>query len=269
MLDPLDHAYWTLYRYLQPLDHRLLRRRLLRWRIPPGLDSRVVTIRSGLGRGLRWQHRDGYSHFFWTGTYDHGMQRAMKRHVRPGHVVYDIGGNAGFHALLFGRLTGPAGRVFCFEPLAENIAMIELQLSLNHLPWCQVVPAAVSDREGSADLFLGTTNAVATLVESHSTGDGGGRVTTTTLDAFSRSHPPPDAVKMDIEGAEGLALAGARDMLGGRARPVFFIELHGAHCARAVVDVLLAHDYAFESLAGRPLTTAELPPRGQVVALPR
>lgn len=266
MRDTLDLAYWTLYRRLQRIDRRFLKRGLLRLGTPRDIERRVVTIKSGVGRGLKWQHRDGYSHFFWTGTYDHDMQQAMKRYIKRGQVVYDVGGNAGFHALLLARLVGPRGRVFCFEPLPENIDMIRCQLALNPVPWCDVVAAAVSDQVGTADLFAGSSNAVATLI------DRGGalsaRVDTVTLDSFSRENPLPDAIKMDIEGAEIMALAGAREMLARRVRPIFFFEFHGLDCVRAVTQVLGEHDYRYESLSGEPMTPADLPARGQAVALP-
>jgi FkbM family methyltransferase len=268
----ISTTYWNTYRYIQAIDRRFLNMRFLRLGTPPDIDvaGRPVTIQSGLGRGLRWQHRPGYSHYFWTGTYDHAMQPAMKRYVRPGQVAYDIGGNAGFHALLFARLVGESGRVFCFEPLPENIEMIALQLGLNDMPWCEVVAAAVADQEGSAELYSGSTNGVASLVLGNRSGRPvAAQVKTLTLDEFCRENPPPDIIKMDIEGAEGLAIAGAQNMLASGARPVFFFEFHGPECVRAVVDGLLGHGYRFESFAGTPLTTAELRPRGYAVAVPR
>src|SRR5688500_13704019 len=41
---------------------------------------------------------------------------ALRKIVRPGMTILDVGGNLGLYTLLLSRLVGPAGRVVTFEP---------------------------------------------------------------------------------------------------------------------------------------------------------
>jgi hypothetical protein len=64
------------------------------------------------------------------------------------------------------------------------------------------------------------------------------------LDEFVHSggNPPPQVVKMDIEGGEVMALPGMRRILE-ETRPLMLMELHGPESARAVWNVLTAAGY--------------------------
>src|SRR5687767_350318 len=43
----------------------------------------------------------------------------MRRFVREGDVVFDIGANIGLHSILLSHLIGPRGRLHTFEPNIE------------------------------------------------------------------------------------------------------------------------------------------------------
>jgi hypothetical protein len=88
-------------------------------------------------------------------------------------------------------------------------------------------------------------------------------VEVTTLDAAAAPHGAPSFIKLDVEGAEGQALAGARAVLSGfngAPRPGWLIELHGPQCAADVKRDLTSHGYLFFGIDGRPVPAdAELP----------
>src|SRR5215210_7228240 len=50
--------------------------------------------------------------------------------LRPGDVAVDIGANIGLYTLLFSRLVGEEGRVYAFEPAAENARRLRVNLLL-------------------------------------------------------------------------------------------------------------------------------------------
>ena len=60
--------------------------------------------------------------------------------------------------------------------------------------------------------------------------------------AFELDHPKPDAIKMDIEGGEVLAIKGVERILQ-EIRPLLLVELHGHEAARAVWESLARHHY--------------------------
>ena len=59
-----------------------------------------------------------------TGTHEVQVQEALRRTVRAGDVVWDVGANIGSFALLAAGLVGPAGRVIAIEPEAGCAAAI-------------------------------------------------------------------------------------------------------------------------------------------------
>ena len=52
------------------------------------------------------------------------VQQTLVNYLAPGSVFYDIGANVGFFSVLGCRLVGPTGQVHCFEPIAENVALL-------------------------------------------------------------------------------------------------------------------------------------------------
>jgi hypothetical protein len=64
------------------------------------------------------------------------------------------------------------------------------------------------------------------------------------LDEFVYGHgnPPPQVIKLDIEGGEVLALPGMRRILA-EARPLMLVELHGPESSRLAWETLTAAGY--------------------------
>jgi len=77
-------------------------------------------------------------------------------------------------------------------------------------------------------------------------------VPTLTLDSLLGDLPAPDFVKIDIEGAEIMALSGATHMIQD-VRPVFYIEVSEAHSAEAL-RIFHSANYIASSPAGDLLT---------------
>jgi hypothetical protein len=76
-------------------------------------------------------------------------------------------------------------------------------------------------------------------------------VSAITLDEFAAQHRPPSVIKMDIEGAEALALDGARRLLSERVARTWIVEIHSADLDRAVAERFQAAGYALSKLPGR------------------
>ena len=75
-------------------------------------------------------------------------------------------------------------------------------------------------------------------------------VETITLDQFVSSHKSyksPDIIKIDIEGAEHLALYGANELIK-RQRPLLLIEVHSVVAMLKVSEYLFALDYEIKLL---------------------
>jgi FkbM family methyltransferase len=175
------------------------------------------------------------------GVFELDVQACMVERLKPGSVFYDVGAKSGFFSLLAAQLVGERGRVYAFEPLPENQRHIHQLLEANRIGNVTLAPEAVSDRSGEAELFFGGDASTPTLLPRQ---DGRSlKVKTTSLSDFAALHQPPDFIKMDIEGAETMAMEGAEDILSG-ARPVtWLIECHSQEKEAAVTSKLRSHGY--------------------------
>lgn len=216
---------------LSRIGHALLAR--------DGKGPRECVIASGLGRGLRLRVLPETPKSYRMGTHELQMQSAMREHVRPGMVVYDCGANVGYFSALLARLVGDGGRVYAFEPSPASLECLRAAVELNGLSNLTVVPEGVWDERGTLRFRRGDEGA--SLVVDHVEGvfgeaterDDAGPgscidIKVNSLDNFvyEQGHAPPDFIKLDVEGAEGHAMRGARRLLAER-RPGLLLEIHG------------------------------------------
>jgi FkbM family methyltransferase len=156
--------------------------------------------------------------------YEPHVTAMLRRHLKPGMTVVDVGANIGYLSMVAAVAVGPGGKVLCFEPDAERCVMLQLSIEANHYSHVEVFPFAVADRVRNmiydANAGTGTTSSL----------DGEfiptpqrSLVRAVTLDATLRDEPSIDILKMDIDGAEALALRGAQELLK-RHRPLIFTE---------------------------------------------
>lgn len=147
-------------------------------------------------------------------------QGFFSRHVSiaPGDTIFDLGGNLGTSAMLFSRLTGPQGRVYSFEPIFHDL--LQRNLVENGIENVEVIAAGVGATSEEV-VFAVTDIGIDSRIARPS--KGGRRrlsVPMMRLDDFveQRQLQRVDLIKMDIEGAEELALRGAERVLA-RFRP--------------------------------------------------
>jgi FkbM family methyltransferase len=76
----------------------------------------------------------------------------MRRIVRPGDVVFDVGAHIGLHNVMFSAAVGPAGRLHAFEANPRKIHA--LAATLGRLPNATLHPFGLSDHSGEAVLFV-------------------------------------------------------------------------------------------------------------------
>jgi FkbM family methyltransferase len=158
--------------------------------------------------------------------------------LKPGDSFIDIGANIGFFSVLAAKLTAPDGHTFSFEADTENFTGLvrhgEVNALQNFTPVCQPVSDSVeqrpfftnSDDEGGHALWDPGTfprNDNSRINPSSELRQ------TVTLDSYFGNRTDiaaPKAIKIDIEGAEELALRGAANLLSSGDIPFVICELH-------------------------------------------
>lgn len=233
-----------LYRW-RPLANAI--RGVLNRAAPQGLT--LVEVAAGGLAGYRLYLDLQTEKDYWLGTYEPELQSALKVLAQPGWVAFDVGANIGYITLLLQAQVGPAGKVFAFEALPANLERLRLNLQQNGLADAvQVVPAAVVDSGRPVRFLIGPSGgmgkAEGSAGRTQVAYEGVLQVDGLALDDFvyRQGNPPPQLVKMDIEGGEVLALPGMRQVLH-QARPVMLLELHGPEAAQAAWRELRAAGY--------------------------
>jgi FkbM family methyltransferase len=135
----------------------------------------------------------------------------IRRLVRPGDRVVDVGANIGFYAELLAECAGPTGAVYAFEPEPLNFA--RLAARARAYPQLHAVAACLGERGGTAELFLSPDLNIDH--RTYPTGDErrSVRVDALALDEFLPAGEQLRFVKMDVQGAEYAALSGMRATL--------------------------------------------------------
>lgn len=149
----------------------------------------------------------------------------IRSQLRPGDVFVDAGANIGIYTIVGSAAVGPEGIVVAIEMMPETFDRLRTHVEMNNCLNVILVNKAVSDRSGGhipvtvpadgrhgkASIVTGCSGSMdqTVLVETQSLNDILGDV------------PKIQLMKMDLEGAEALAVRGATQVLGRIDRIVF------------------------------------------------
>jgi FkbM family methyltransferase len=200
---------------------------LARWRESRLPDEDCVLDLGGMRMKAfppRWNRIS--SSLYQTGVWEPEVTGAFRALVRPGDVVFDIGGDAGYYSLLFARGTTASGKVYVFEPIPKAIQRIEENAKLNSFEHIEVIGTALGSNAGSFVLEKPFEDSRINL-QKQQPGPDDILVQVVRFDdlAAERSLPRADLIKIDVEGAEMEILRGMENYVATH-RPTFAIELH-------------------------------------------
>lgn len=225
-------------------------RDLDRWRDP--ILQKAATVRvDGHGVFALRPHCDDLYHV--TPSREPAITDAIRRLVRPGDLVVDAGANIGFHTVTAARQVGSKGRVIAIEMLSETADRLRANLALNEVEdRVSLVECALSEHSGEKVTahLAGGHYGQASIVKDGAASQEECRkieVETRTLDEVCSSIDGPiRLLKMDLEGAEAMALRGAAAMLA-RTQSIVFEQLPESER----IDVILeAAGFRVDRLSG-------------------
>ncbi len=200
------------------------------------------------------------------GAYDNFFFDFVDKINLSGKTIYDIGAHIGFNTLYFAHRVGHNGKVFAFEPNKVNLERIDMIMSKNAElgKRVTVINKAVSNKTGKTTFVLsdvvddgsscgGFVADADTAYEKDSYQKARGfhetTVETTSIDDMiaSKKYPVPDLLKVDIEGAEYLAIEGMKTLLT-QHKPILLIEIHSTFNMLSVGESLRDFNYKIELL---------------------
>ena len=199
--------------------------------------------------GLRWVLNPSdyvQAPLFWLGTHDYWDIYHIKKLLRPGDVIFDVGANFGYYSIALATALQKACQVHAFEPNFPTYQRLVRHIELNNLgDVIAVHRVALSDVAGMGSMVGRPDNSGAASVH-----PGEGDIVLTTLDAFCQAHQVSrlDFMKIDIEGFEEKLLQGGTESIP-RFNPILFIELQPTTLTREgssverVVDLLRGFGY--------------------------
>jgi len=180
-----------------------------------------------------------------------GPIAGLRQLVPEGATVIDVGANIGFFTVRFGRWVGTGGSVIAIEPELRNFDSLRRRVERADLSQVvQCVHAAAADRTGELRLAITPGHPA-----DHHLGTTGVPVPAVTLDDLTAQQPGAVAlIKIDVQGAETMVIAGARQLIQAH-RPAIFLEVDQRSLARSgssaaeLVDIITAHGYVPHHLA--------------------
>ncbi len=167
-----------------------------------------------------------------TGDYEKSLQKFINAQVNPGNICFDVGANIGVMTLNFASRVKSGGRVYAFEPipkifeaLNQNVkrnnlseTVLSYQLALSNIDGERLIHTFQDDFENQG---------MSSLVSEHFPDlNQKMSVNSTTIDLFVSKYniQKIDFIKVDIQGAEGLFIQGARKTLS-QSSAVLLMEI--------------------------------------------
>lgn len=152
----------------------------------------------------------------------------LRRKIKSGMVVVDIGANIGYYSVLFSKWVGNTGKVYCFEPDPENFSLLKKNIIANNYHNTNLIQKAVSNSNKEGVLYLSKENIGDHRILNFHYYDRDNerekiKIQSTKLDSIF-SNKKINLIKMDIQGAEMLALDGMKDILQNNSNLMIFTE---------------------------------------------
>jgi FkbM family methyltransferase len=191
---------------------------------------------------------------------------AIKPHLPPDGVLFDIGANIGYFSMVVGERTGFRGAAHLFEPIphlaqfcSRSLANAEFSVAVHQY--------GLSDTDGHVDIFIDTLGNFGwnTMIGERARNMTPQRITVRRFEGIGLT-VVPSVVKIDVEGAEYLVLRGLLPALkrwderppilceigwGAKGHPNWDAEL-------AVFAELAALGYRATTLEGEPVVLEEV-----------
>lgn len=161
-----------------------------------------------------------------SNNYERHVTKALASLVLPGAVVVECGANQGFHTLSMASMVGPKGRILAFEPDPRNLDVLRDNITSHYMDHTvTVVAKAACHQNGPLSFYPAKSGGQSSLFPLRTDvgpwascyfPDQDQRIEVegaTIASVLSEHGLTPDLVRLDVEGAEPMALDGMWGLL--------------------------------------------------------
>ena len=208
------------------------------------LPSWYVGIRAGNMKGVKWilkSANPGQA----LGRYEPEHESQFVKLLASSTTFWDVGAHVGWYTLLAAKNLPTTAKITAFEPNPKNIGYLKRHLKLNDVSNASVVEKALCNEKGVA--FFSNRAQQSQLVSV-----GEYQVQTDRADSIVQNQPPPDFIKLDVEGAEVDFLNGAQQLIFNH-RPRILLSAHGYKKRDECIRWLQQYGYAFDHLVSNQI----------------
>jgi precorrin-6B methylase 2 len=189
-------------------------------------EPKIRRVKRGIGKGTMFVIDRRTQLQFEFGLYESELAPHYRRQILPTAIVFDIGAAEGDTAIKFASLV-PLGHVFAFE--ADKDVLLKMGQNLDHNP-------ELTNRIDVVNVFVSSPKVDGDL------GNGKSRREVSIDDLVAREQiPPPNFVKIDVDGGELEVLKGMRNTLISCLHfgsLCLIIEVHSAELERNCMEYL-------------------------------
>lgn len=198
-----------------------------------GLPRSLYRTPSG---DLFWLNNTGYldQKIIQEGEFEPMSTAAIKRLVKPGFTVLDVGANIGYYTVLTSKLVGDAGRVIAFEPTKHFLEVLNRNIAVNNLKNIEVLPLGLSNKACEMVIDIGPSSATLHSPIGFDEVLSTEKIQLSTLVDFVRESKLAriDFIKIDIDGHEPILFDGAWPVLDAMS-PTILCEVSHLHYLQA------------------------------------
>ena len=163
------------------------------------------------------------------GVYGELDTKIVKREIKKGDIVVDIGASIGYFTLIFARAVGNEGKVFAFEPRPERFELLKKNIEINGYHNVTLENMAVMNHTGELDFYYSKNEKTGfkftvSKEQSANVSEKGIAKTIKLDDYFDKKNLSNkiDFIKSDVDGLEFSVLQSADSILKNKSLKIFF-----------------------------------------------
>lgn len=167
----------------------------------------------------------------------------LKKIIKPGDYILDIGANIGFYAKILSQFTTSNGKVFCFEPDSQNFKYLKKNTKgINNIV---LFNKAVSDKTDTIKVYKSKLLNVDHRTYPINNYDSVEEITSVSIDELINKQiiPKVNIIKIDIQGYELTAFGGMKHLLSSSQNIKIVAEYWPHGFKRAGTSAIAFYDF--------------------------